>query len=274
MSDNDLDVVGYWTEIKLKILSEYASAYSTILQAQSAIKHFSYIDGFAGAGTHISEATHQEIDGSPTIALKHNFSHYHFIDLNGARIAKLKELAAGRHDISVYKGDCNDILLKEVFPKCLWTDFRRALCLLDPYGLNPKWSVIKEAGKMRSIEIFLNFMIMDANMNILWNNPQRVPIEQAQRMTDFWGDESWREAAYVNQAGLFGDIPEKTTNESVINAYRERLQKVAGFQYVPEPIPMKNSKGATVYYLFFASNNQTGDKIARAIFDNYRERKI
>ena len=29
----------------------------------------------------------------------------------------------------------------------------------------------------------------------------------------------------------------------------ERLKNVAGFQYFPEPIPMKNTKGAAVYYL-------------------------
>lgn len=270
MAASDLDVVGYWTEIKLSILRDYSTEYSKILKAQSIIKHFAYIDGFAGAGAHISETTGQEIDGSPTIALKSNFSHYHFIDLDGARATRLKELAAGRNNVSVYEGDCNNILLKEVFPKCRYEDYRRGLCLLDPYELNPKWTVVQEAGRMQSIEIFLNFMIMDANMNILWNNPEKVSPDQAQRMTDFWGDESWRDAAYVNQPGLFGDVPEKTTNVSIIKAYKNRLQKVAGFKHVPEPIPMKNSKGATVYYLFFASNNQTGDKIARYIFDKYR----
>jgi len=33
---------------------------------------------------------------------------------------------------------------------------------------------------------------------------------------------------------------------------------------------MKNSNGAVVYYLFFASHNQTGDKIARDVFKKHR----
>jgi len=74
-------------------------------------------------------------------------------------------------------------------------DYRRALCLLDPYALNPNWEVVETAGKMRSVEIFLNFMIMDANMNVLWKNPDSVAPDQAGRMTRFWGDESWRAAA-------------------------------------------------------------------------------
>lgn len=45
-----LDVVGYWTEIKLQILREYANAYALVLNSQPHIKHVAYIDGFAGAG--------------------------------------------------------------------------------------------------------------------------------------------------------------------------------------------------------------------------------
>jgi len=89
-------------------------------------------------------------------------------------------------------------------------------------------------------------------------------------MNAVWGDDSWRNAAYVKQRGLFGDIEEKASNERVVEAFRKRLQTVAGFGYVPEPIPMKNSTGAVVYYLFFASPNQTGAKIVKDIFDRYR----
>jgi hypothetical protein len=31
---------------------------------------------------------------------------------------------------------------------------------------------------MKSIEIFLNFMVMDMNMNVLWKNPDAVAPEQ------------------------------------------------------------------------------------------------
>ena len=65
-------------------------------------------------------------------------------------------------------------------------------------------------------------------------------------------------------------MEEKTTNESVIAAYRKRLKEVAGFNFVPEPLPMCNTRGAVVYYLFFASQNPTGNKIAEHIFKKYR----
>ena len=70
----------------------------------------------------------------------------------------------------------------------------------------------------------------------------------------------------------FDDLEEKATNAEVAEAFRERLQKVAGFNFVPEPIPMRNTRGAVVYYLFFASPNETGAKIVRDIFNKYRNR--
>ncbi|MBN1845971.1 MAG: three-Cys-motif partner protein TcmP [Sedimentisphaerales bacterium] len=270
MADGKLDEVGLWTEIKLRILRDYSSAYSTILGKQSIIKHYAYIDGFAGPGRHISKASGQEIDGSPAIALSQKFTHYHFIDLDGHRAKRLRELAKGRNDVTVYEGDCNEVLLNEVLPRCRFDDFRRALCLLDPYGLNPNWKVVESIGKMKSVEIFLNFMIMDANMNVLWTNPNRVSASQKERMNIFWGDDSWEKAAYRNSPGLFGDMQEKTNNEAVIAAYRQRLKEVAGFKYVPEPLAMRNRTGAVVYYLFFASHNETGEKIARDIFNKFR----
>jgi hypothetical protein len=45
---------------------------------------------------------------------------------------------------------------------------------------------------------------------------------------------------------------------------------VAGFQFVPEPLPMKNSTNAVVYYLFFASQKPIAQKIIDAIFKKYR----
>lgn len=272
--DGELDVIGYWSEVKLKILEEYSSAYAKILNAQSHIKHVAYIDGFAGAGEHISEVTGKPVEGSPAIALKHKFSHYHFIDLNKSRSQQLLELAHGNPDVTVHNEDCNSVLLDKIFPTCLWDNYCRGLCLLDPYNLNPNWKVMETAGKMRSVEIFHNFMIMDGNMNVFCDSPDHVEAAQAKRMTDFWGDDTWKTECYTTRSDLFGNIIEKKSNEEIVKAYKNRLKSIAQFQFVPEPIPMKNGKGSTVYYLFFASNNKTGAKIASEIFNKYRTRGI
>lgn len=272
MTADKLDRVGYWTEIKLSILREYASAYARIMAKQSAIRSFGYIDGFAGAGSHISKASEEEIDGSPKIALGLGFSSYDFIDMDSSRVDRLKDIAKGCANCEVHMGDCNEILISKVLPKYRYADFRRALCLLDPYKLNPDWRVVETIGKMKSVEIFLNFMIMDANQNVLFRDSEKATPEQAERMSHFWGDESWRKVAYTESPGLFGSLFDKNTNDDIVEAYRKRLKEIAGFTYVPKPMPMRNSRGAVVYYLFFASPNKTGAGIVESIFNKYRDK--
>jgi len=266
------DEIGYWSEVKLDIVRKYASAYSTIMNKQKEILSYLYIDAFAGAGVHIRKQTREFVAGSPLNALVISpaIPEYHFIDLDGDKVDKLGDIVGKRSDVSIHKGDCNKVLLAEVFPRCRYEDYRRALCLLDPYSLNVNWEVLQKAGQIKSIEIFYNFMIMDANMNVFARSPDKVQPSQVARMDAVWGDHSWREVAYRKTPGLFSDMEEKTTNEAVVNAFRDRLIKVAGFEYVPEPMPMRNSKGSVIYYLFFASPNRTGAKIVKNIFDNYR----
>lgn len=268
------DEIGYWSEVKLDIVREYASAYSTIMNKQPSIRHYIYIDAFAGAGRHVSKRTGDFVAGSPlnALAVTPPFNEFHLIDLHGGKAEELRRSVGDREDVFVYEEDANKCLLEKVFPHCRYEDYSRGLCLLDPYKLNVNWQILQTAGQMRSIEIFYNFMIMDANMNVFWRNPEKVATNQIKRMDKVWGDRSWREAAYRMTPTLFGDVEEKADNEVVAEAFRKRLQQVAGFKYVPDPMPMRNEKGAVVYYLFFASQNHTGERIVKNIFDKYRAR--
>lgn len=274
MADSDIDEIGPWSEVKLDIVREYAQAYSQILSAQKKPRlHHVYIDAFAGAGVHKSRSTKEFVPGSPLNALNVSpaFSEYHFIDINQARVGALQQVAQRRTNVFVHEGDCNQVLLTEVFPKVLYEDFRRGLCLLDPYGLHLDWQVIYTAGQMKSVEIFLNFPIMDMNMNVLKHNQEAVPPEQAERMTRFWGDESWKSAAYSTTGNLFG-FEEKTDNEAITEAFRERLLSIAGFKHVSQPLAMRNSRDAVVYYLFFASPKPVAERIVRDIFKKHEKR--
>lgn len=264
-----LDDIGIWSEIKLDMVKEYAQAYSKILLAKK-LKHI-YIDAFAGAGQHISRRTGEFIPGSPLNALNIQppFHEYHLIDLNPDKVAELQKLKEGKSDVFVYQGDCNKILMNKIFPRVLYKDYKRGLCLLDPYGLHLKWDVIEVAGKMETIEVFLNFPVADMNRNALWRNPEGVNVDDIKRMTAYWGDESWKNIAYSDD--LFGN-PQKETNRVVAEGFRKRLLEKAGFKYVSEPLPMRNSARAVIYYLFFASQQLVADKIIKDIFEKYKNR--
>jgi len=266
------DEIGYWSEVKLAIIRDYAQAYSTILSNQK-LSH-AYIDGFAGPGLHLARTTGELVPGSPlnALAIRPEFDDYYLIDLDGDKTEQLRSLVGNRPNVHIFRGDCNYLLLREIFPCIRYENFRRGLCLLDPYGLHLNWEVIEAAGKMRTIDLFLNFPIMDMNRNVLWRCPERVPPAGIERLNAFWGDESWREVAYREEPTLFGPKPVKMENQEIAEAFRRRLSDHAGFQYVPPPMPMRNSAGSVVYYLFFASQKPVAHKIVTDIFAAYENR--
>ena len=114
------DEIGAWSELKLEILKKYAAAYSTILSARTtaSFSHV-YIDAFAGSGQHVSRATGEFVPGSPlnALAVEPQFREFYLIDIASEKIEYLRELIGARKDVFIYHGDCNEILLKDVFPQ-------------------------------------------------------------------------------------------------------------------------------------------------------------
>ena len=269
----EFDEIGYWSEIKLEIIKKYAAEYSKILSAQTNPPFYHvYIDAFAGPGTNISKKTGEYIPGSPLNALNIEppFREFFLIDLDERKVSALHDAVGKRADVHIFQGDCNPILIEKVFPKVQYKAYRRGLCLLDPYKLNLNWEIIKTAGEMKSIDMFLNFPVMDMNRNTLWRNPEKVSEEGIARMNAFWGDETWRDIAYTTKLNLLG-YAEKENNDTIAEGFRKRLVEVAGFKHVPTPIPMCNSNNATIYYLFFASQKPVASGIVKDIFDKYRD---
>jgi hypothetical protein len=68
MESPKIDEIGPWSEVKLDIVKRYAVAYSQILNNHKGLSH-SYIDAFAGAGSHVSKTTREMVPGSPLNAL-------------------------------------------------------------------------------------------------------------------------------------------------------------------------------------------------------------
>lgn len=270
----EFDEVGIWSEIKLEIIKEYAAAYAKIMSNQDYMKS-AYIDAFSGAGVHKSKTSGQDVLGSPLKVLSVNpkFDHYYFIDFDPSKTDYLRTKVGSRQDVDIYHGDCNSVLLNDIFPKVRYKDYMRSLLLLDPYGLDLDWGVVEKAGEMKSIEIFLNFPITDMNRNVFWRNPEGVDKDDIMRMTKYWGDDSWRNIAYTTKKNLFG-YPEKEEGQVIAEKFQERLKSVAKFDYVSSPLPMKNSKNAIVYYLFFASQKPVAKKIIDHIFQKYSKLAI
>ncbi|HVU18480.1 MAG TPA: three-Cys-motif partner protein TcmP [Candidatus Didemnitutus sp.] len=278
-----LDEIGQWSVDKLRILQAYSKEYAAILSNQrtntgARLFKTGYIDGFAGAGKHLHKSSREEIPGSPAIALATpGFDEFHFVDLDDARVGQLQALCRGHANAHVYSGDCNAILLDTIFPKFPFKQYRRALCFIDPYGMHVDWKVLEAAGKSGSIEIFLNFPVADINRNAKRARLEDISPDGRARMTRLWGNEDWHAVMFKPSPQMAFDLgggamteTEKTGNDTLVEAFRERLKTVAGFKFVPHPVAMKNSIGAIVYYLFFAGHNETGERIAKHIMKKYR----
>jgi three-Cys-motif partner protein len=266
------DEIGYWSELKLEIVEKYGAAYTKAFTNTRNLKKY-YIDAFSGAGVHVSKKTKVAIEGSPARALKITppFDAFYFIDLNADKTDYLRSICGDRSDVHIHTGDCNEYLTRELLPTIQYKKFNRAICLLDPYGLDLDWNVILQAGQSGAVDMFLNFPVMDMNRNAIWRNPDKAPAGGLDRMNKFWGDNSWRNSAYAEarQGNFFGPELVKQGNEQIVAAFQDRLKKVAGFGFVPKPLPMRNSKKAVVYYLFFASPKAVAEKIITDIFRSY-----
>lgn len=284
-----LDKVGNWSVDKLNILKTYAERYALILRNQQDVGggrrlFYGYIDAFAGAGEHIHKTTGEIIPGSPLNALRiqHSFDEYHFIDLKPARVSRLQKLCSQYPNAFVHEGNCNRVLLDSLLPQFRFKDNRRALCFLDPYGMNLEWEVIATAGEMGSIEIFLNFPILDITRNAKRKSIDDVDPVHRERMNAFWGTEDWHNVMVKpsDQQNFLGSLlgsgentPEVETVDGfeIAKAFQQRLQEAGKFKFVPDPVVMKNRNDGLLYFLFFAGNNATGNRIATHILNAYRK---
>jgi three-Cys-motif partner protein len=268
----NLDEIGPWSEIKLDILRDYAAPYSKILTSHGF--HHGYIDAFSGAGLHIRKGDGEEVLGSPLVALRVQppFNEYHFIDLDGERVEFLKGQVGSRPDVKFYKADSNQVMLESVLPRFSYVKRTRALCVLDPYKLTLDWRVVCAAGNSQAVEVFINFPVMHMNRNCKQEDLSKILPGELVAMDRFWGDRSWHSAMFQPspQKNLFGvEELDKTENRDLVNVYCQRLTEVAGFGFVAEPLAMRNSRNAIVYYLIFAGPSRTGWKIVQDIYRKY-----
>ena len=88
-----------------------------------------------------------------------------------------------------------------------------------------------------------------------------------ERMNKYWGDESWKEEFFTGQSSFFGDRL-KQGNPVIAKAFQKRMHVVAGFENVSEGLPMRNSKGAIIY---FASQKQLATKIIKDILNKHSQ---
>lgn len=258
------DKIGEWSERKIRIVTKYAGAYSRILAAQPHLKHY-YIDGFTGGGQAVLRDTGETVETTARriLAIEPPFVGYHFVDADSEKAEAMRLACTSRSQAVAYCDDANRIL-PEIFAKIRYSDYQRALCFLDPYKVLLSWDVLAVAAANRALEAFIHFPTGDVQRNMLRRDPAAVSPREVERMNAMWGDASWRDVGYTQQATLFGPETVKQDIDVLLDAFAARLRS-AGFTYVSRALPMRNSSNAILYHLFFATHNRTAIRIAEDI---------
>jgi three-Cys-motif partner protein len=115
------------------------------------LKHL--YSGFAGGPIALRKETGKQIATTARriLEIEPAFAGYHLVDADAGKVAAMASACAGRPQALVVHGDANKVL-PVIFETIRYSDFKRALCFLDPYKILLDWQVICAAGRMKTIE--------------------------------------------------------------------------------------------------------------------------
>jgi len=248
--------VGSWTEEKHRLVSLYATLFS------SGMKHKwgrrVYVELYAGAGYSRIRGTSKLIVGSPLLALKVKdpFDKYIFCEEDPANLEALKfrvEQLAPAAEVVYVPGDCNavaaDILDK--IPSGSSTDTVLSLCFADPFDIGLKFETLRFLSCRFMDFLVLLAVYMDANRNY-----ERYVSDSATKVDEFLGSRTWRERWVIARERAVG-FPQFLAME-----FASRMETL---RYLPTPLhQMKrvrsDEKNLPLYYLALFSRNNTAHR--------------
>lgn len=245
---------GRWVTEKLYYLDRYLDIFSVGMKNKWPGKLY-YVDLFAGPGKCRIRETGEEIDGSPLIALKYDFSEYFFFETDHAYYQALKTRIDARSPgkkVHAIPRDCN-ATINEITPP---SSPSLGVAFVDPTGVSPiAFETIRKLTQNRKIDLIINF---SEGMGIRMNIHQYTKKEES-ALDVFMGSDEWRH----NFKKAPSSIDEVC--RTIINEYRDNLRH-SGYRVIDgEQIPIKTSGNVLLYRLLFASKDPKGNEFWRKI---------
>ena len=264
---------GQWTQKKLACLKEYVIAYEKVMKNQNFT--LLYIDAFAGPGYRAIESNESAFfisdfqKGSPMIILEntHIFNKYIFIEKHLKTFQNLKKLKTKypKKNTVFENKDANNCI-KNLCNKINWHS-HRAILFLDPFAMEVEWKTISAIANTKAIDLWVLFPAMAVN-RLLFKDKD-IPETLQKQLNTVFGSSDWKKHFYQEsqQLDLFGEnskIEKVASFESIKDFYLEKL-RTAFPGVANNPLPLKNSKGSTLFYLCFAVSNRKGKRPALSI---------
>ncbi|WFE46369.1 three-Cys-motif partner protein TcmP [Verrucosispora sp. WMMD1129] len=259
---------GYWTEQKLSMLAAYLPAFT---KASQKSRRTLYLDLFAGQDRNLSRTTGEPISGSPRVALDTAppFSKAVFFELPGQAAgleAELRTSYPGR-DFEVVPGDCNKTV-SEVLERLTAEEWHWAptFVLLDQQAAEIEWATLEALAKFKhrsrsKAELWLLFAPSMLPRGLASVDPEDAE-RFAKRVTAMFGTEVWRDAYEARQQGR---LSAAELRDELLNLIRWRLENILGYK-ATHSFQMKNTRGADIYEMVFATDHDAGEKIMSHIY--------
>lgn len=268
---------GKWTAEKIEVFIKYLKAYMQILKKYPQWPLL-YFDGFAGSGE--IQTKEDEIDLMEGVASRvlgladpRGFDLFYFVEKDLDKATKLKSLIDSQYPNIQNKfvswGDCNDKLLKlSEFLRKPENKNYRGVVFIDPFGMQVNWESLES---LKGLHLDLWILVPTGTaINRLLGRKKLSPESWFNSLGSFFGvspdDIKVRFYKPSQQLNIFGETELKKIDraaEEAAQLYKERLNSV--FEYVSNPLEMRNSKNAIIFHFFMASNVEVAMKIANDI---------
>lgn len=264
---------GFWTEAKLDILSAYLSAFA-IAGSKRAQGGLIYLDLFAGNTSNQRRDVARDIKGSSVRALEAlpDYARVVLFELAGVAGELEGDLRAqfpGR-DFEVIAGDCNQqlpSLLSRL--KALGIDWAPSFAFVDPYSsAGLRWETISrladfKQGRKYKVELWLLFYGSDIP-RVLGQSPENSSLRL--RLT-FGGDE-WVPIADARTSGV---LTADGARREYTNLLRWKIKRELDYRFT-HSFEVRNTSGAYLYDLVFATDNEAGNRIMGDVYAKAAQR--
>ena len=258
---------GYWTRGKLDVLRDYLNAFTTATKKST---ERIYLDLFAGETDNRDRITNEAIRSSAQIALAIDdppFTKLGFFELEG-KAQELESALLATHptrNCSVYTGDCNEQIIRALtqLQRLSWAP---TFAFIDPNGLEAKWGILEQLANFRSkgrkTELFLLFSPQMFSRLLPVKGRQLRP-EDEQAISHVFGTTEWR---FIYDMRRDESLNGQEARQEYLNLMRWRLESILGYRWT-HPLELKNIQGASLYFMIFATSNETGHTIMSYLYN-------
>jgi three-Cys-motif partner protein len=207
---------GEWAKRKHHYLKNYCGITTVSMRNKFRLV---YLDVMAGPGRCKIDGANEEFDGSPLVALEHDFSEYFFIEEEPELVAALKQRVANHPKARKVKIISENWINLAESGRLKFDDSTLVVTFVDPTGISQTpLSAMKLLAKSSRIDLLVTIQY---RLGIVWNAPQYRKSKSGQTALDnFLGDQTWRE--WENkEAGEFGRL--------AVEHFCDKFQKEDGF---------------------------------------------